>query len=158
MTDAERRRSGRPLIGVGGVVLTEALDRVLLVQRGTQPALGKWSVPGGLVERGESLCDACQREILEETGVAVQLDPQPVKLIERVILDASGVIAYHFLIIDFWGRAAEEIPRAGSDVVQVKWAGVTEVPQLDTTEGLVEVIARARNVARGERPETPLLE
>lgn len=158
MTEDERRRAGRPLIGVGAVLLSDSLDQVLLIQRGTEPALGKWSVPGGLVERGESLREACCREVREETGLDVRLEPQPIKLLERAIRNEAGQMAYHYLIIDFWARIPASTPRAGSDVRQVKWVAVDQVRQLDGTASLVEVIGRALRVARGQSPETPLLE
>lgn len=158
VSEDERRRSGRPLVGVGAVLLSDTLDRVLLIQRGTEPALGKWSVPGGLVERGEPLREACRREVREETGLDVQLEAQPIKLLERAIRDEAGHVAYHYLIIDFWARVPASTPQAGSDVRQVKWVAVDQVQQLDGTASLVEVIWRALRVARGQSPETPLLE
>ena len=153
-----RRKASRPLVGVGAVLLSERLDRVLLVLRGTEPAAGKWSVPGGLVERGEPLIAACAREVLEETGLTAQLQPQPIKLLQRVIADDHGEVTYHYLIVDFVGRAEDNEPVAGSDVRQARWFDIDHLPRLDTTAGLAQVIARAIEIARCQTPSSPLLE
>lgn len=158
MLDRIRRTSGPPLIGVGAVLFSADLTEVLLVQRGTAPAEGKWSVPGGLVERGERLHQACEREVLEETGLRALLRPEPVKIFERLIPTAQRDADYHYVIIDFFGHAGEGTLRAGSDVKQAAWVPLRELGGLDTTEGLGDVVERARALAREETPATPLLE
>jgi len=156
--DTPHDRMQRPLLGVGAIVLSANLDRVLLVQRGRQPAKGKWSVPGGLVEHGEGLRQACVREVFEETGLRVELQPQPVKLLERVIRDDDNV-TYHYIVVDFWGiAAADRLPTAQSDVMAARWTPLPEIAGLETTEGLNEVIQRTLRLAKGQRPLTPLLQ
>ena len=154
----ERRERGRPLIGVGAVVLSDELDRVLLIRRAAPPSVGKWSVPGGLVERGEALIDACSRELSEETGVGADLRPDPVKLIERLLLGPDGLPRYHYLIVDFWGRDRGGAPRPGDDVDRAEWIEIDRLGGLDTTAGLRGVVERAARIARGEPPGSPLLE
>jgi len=67
----DREYPSQPLVGVGGIVLNG--DKVLLIKRGKQPGYGKWSIPGGMVELGESLQEAIQREIREECSIEVEL-------------------------------------------------------------------------------------
>lgn len=157
-SESARRDTGRPLVGVGGVLFDPSLERVLLIQRGAPPARGLWSVPGGLVEWGEPLRAACAREVWEETGLEVELADEPVKLFERVLAEQDGRVRHHFLIVDFWGQIERLEPRAGSDVLRARWVALPEVDELPTTLGLEEVIERALSLARGEPPRTPLLE
>ena len=97
-----RRYPDRPLIGVGGIVLAPTLDRVLLIRRAAPPAQGLWSIPGGLVQTGEPLDQACQREVQEETGLVVTVPrSQVARLAERIIPDTTGAVEYHYLIVDF---------------------------------------------------------
>ena len=106
-----------PLIGVGAVVVDRG--RVLLVQRGTEPARGQWSLPGGLIELGESLTDAVVREVREETGLNVE----PVELIELLdrIYRQGERVRYHYVVADYLCRVAGGELRADSDAAQVRW-------------------------------------
>jgi ADP-ribose pyrophosphatase YjhB (NUDIX family) len=106
-----------PLVGVGAVVVDRG--RVLLVQRGTEPARGQWSLPGGLVEVGESLTAAVAREVQEETGLVVE----PVELIELLdrIYREGDRVRYHYVIADYLCRVTGGELRAGSDAAQARW-------------------------------------
>jgi 8-oxo-dGTP diphosphatase len=106
-----------PLVGVGAVVVEQG--RVLLVQRGTEPAKGQWSIPGGLIDVGESLREAVAREVLEETGLVVE----PVELIElldRIHRDGDRV-RYHYVIADYLCRVVGGRLLAASDADAVRW-------------------------------------
>src|SRR5213592_306931 len=83
-----RRYPKRPILGVGAIVIE--FERVLLVERGREPLKGYWSLPGGVLELGEKLADGIRREVLEETGLEVEL-LSVVEIFERIMLDASGV-------------------------------------------------------------------
>jgi ADP-ribose pyrophosphatase YjhB (NUDIX family) len=106
-----------PLLGVGGVVVHEG--RVLLVQRGREPLKGQWSLPGGLLEVGESLESGVIREVEEETGLRVQ----PVQLIELLdrIHREGGRVRYHYVIADYLCRVTGGDLRAASDAAAVRW-------------------------------------
>lgn len=132
-----------PMVGVGTIVLKDG--RVLLVQRGAQPAYGKWSVPGGMLDLGESLHDAAAREVKEETGLDVEVGPL-VDIVERVILDDDGRVQYHFIIVDFVAKWLSGEPVAASDALDVRWVDLHELEGLDTTEGLVPVILKAKEM------------
>lgn len=135
-----REYPAAPLVGVGAIVLDE--DRVLLVKRGRPPALGKWSIPGGLVRLGEPVEDALLREVREECGLAVQLKGL-VGVVDRIIPDPAGRVQYHYVLIDFLAVPLGGEARAGSDAEAVRWVPVGEVAGLDLTEGLEAMLERA---------------
>ena len=111
-----------PLLGVGAVIVDRG--RVLLVQRGTEPARGQWSLPGGLVEIGESLSNAVAREVCEETGLNVE----PVELIELLdrIYREGERVRYHYVIADYLCCVKGGELCAGSDAAQVRWVERSE--------------------------------
>ena len=99
-------------MGVGAVVLDG--DRVLLVKRGHAPLKGEWSLPGGTVELGETLEAAVAREVLEETGLEVDVGPL-VEVIDRVQRAPDGRVEYHFIVVDYLCRGPGTDRSAGSD-------------------------------------------
>src|ERR1700691_1485213 len=103
-----------PLVGVGAVVVDFRDDtrRVLLIRRGTPPLLGEWSLPGGVLECGETLRDAVTREAREETGLVVE-PGEMLGVYERVIRDDEGRVRYHYVLIDFLCRVASGHLAAG---------------------------------------------
>jgi len=106
-----------PLVGVGAVIVDEG--RVLLVQRGREPLKGRWSLPGGMVELGESLQAGVIREVEEETGLLVE----PVELIELLdrIHREGERIRYHYVIADYLCRVTGGELKAASDADAVRW-------------------------------------
>jgi 8-oxo-dGTP diphosphatase len=106
-----------PLVGVGAVVVEQG--RVLLVQRGTEPAKGKWSIPGGLIDVGESLREAVAREVLEETGLIVE-PLELIELLDRIHRDGDRV-RYHYVIADYLCRVVGGTLLAASDADAVRW-------------------------------------
>lgn len=111
-----------PLVGVGAVIVEAG--RVLLIRRGSEPMKGRWSIPGGLVELGETLTDAVCRECLEETGL--QVEPVVlVELLDRVYREETRV-RYHYVIADYLCRVTAGRASAGSDAAEVYWAEPAE--------------------------------
>jgi len=106
-----------PLVGVGAVVVKQG--RVLLVQRGTEPAKGKWSIPGGLIDVGESLREAVAREVREETGLLVE-PLELIELLDRIHRDGDRV-RYHYVIADYLCRVVGGTLLAASDADAVRW-------------------------------------
>ena len=106
-----------PLVGVSAVVVDQG--RVLLVRRGTEPLKGQWSLPGGLLELGESLAAGVVRELREETGLIVE----PVELVELVdrIQHEGDRVRYHYVIVDYLCRVTGGSLQASSDADAVRW-------------------------------------
>lgn len=106
-----------PLVGVGAIIVSEG--RVLLVQRATEPALGRWSIPGGLIEVGEMLTEAVVREVREETGLEVE-PVELVELLDRIHRDGDR-IRYHYVIADYLCRVTGGTLKAASDAAAARW-------------------------------------
>ena len=121
-----------PRVCVGAVAIDDG--RLLLVRRGTEPGLGRWSVPGGRVEPGETIQEAVVRELLEETGV------------EGVCMALIGVAeriggTFHHVILDYAVEVlAPAPPTAGSDATEARWVPLHDVAELDLVEGLAEFL------------------
>jgi 8-oxo-dGTP diphosphatase len=134
----QREYPGAPIVAVGVIIRKD--DRILLVRRGKQPSLGRWSFPGGAVELGESLQEAAQREAWEETGLQVQVG-EVGTVLDHVARDSTGRIQYHYVIVDYYAQAVGGILKAGTDVSDVRWASLSDLESLDITE-------KARDLAR----------
>src|SRR5271156_6617123 len=106
------------MVGVGGVVI--AKDRVLLIRRGSAPLKGEWSIPGGMLEIGETIVQGVQRELLEETAIAVKV-LDLIEVFERISPDQDGRPQYHFVILDYLCEVIRGEALAGSDVTDVAW-------------------------------------
>jgi ADP-ribose pyrophosphatase YjhB (NUDIX family) len=130
----------RPIIGVGGVVISDG--RVLLVRRGGPPLQGQWSIPGGILESGETLIEGVRRELAEETGIDVRVRTL-IEVFERIDRDPSGKAQYHFVVLDYLCEAVRGIARAGSDVSEVAWAAPFELEKYSLTEIAGRVIRKA---------------
>lgn len=130
----------RPIIGVGGVVISDG--RVLLVRRGGPPLQGQWSIPGGILEVGETLIEGVRRELAEETGIDVRVRTL-IEVFERIDRDPSGKAQYHFVVLDYLCDAVRGIARAGSDVSEVAWAAPFELQKYSLTEIAGRVIRKA---------------
>ena len=138
-----------PRVGVGAVVLDG--PRVLLVRRGKAPLAGKWSLPGGLVELGETTREAVRREIAEECGLAIRVG-EVAGVLDRVVRDAEGRIRYHWVLVDYVAFVESGTLCAASDADEAQWVEVDAVEQLDTTDGLIDMIRRAVTLAEWGRP------
>ena len=140
-----REYPDRPLVGVGGVVISEG--KALLIKRGGPPLEGQWSIPGGMLELGETLRDGVRRELMEETGLEVRVG-DVVEVFERIFRDEGGRIRYHFVIHDFLCEVLTGEARAASDVTDVAWASADELAKYEMTETAVRVLLRAFEMSR----------
>jgi 8-oxo-dGTP diphosphatase len=120
-------RPDRPYVGVGGVVLMGG--RVVLIRRGKEPLRGRWVIPGGTVELGETLHEAVVREMEEETGLVVR--PREVVLVFDRIQRDAGAVDYHYVVIDYLCDYVSGEPRAGSDADEVALVAPDEVDAYD---------------------------
>ena len=107
-----------PRLAVGGVVIKD--DRVLLVCRGKPPAFGEWAIPGGSVELGETLQQAVERELLEETGITVRAG-EICHTFQAVKRDDDGRVRFHYVIIDLTAEYLSGEPVPASDVTEAAW-------------------------------------
>ena len=120
-----------PIAGVGVILVCEG--RILLAKRKNEPGKDKWSVPGGIVELGETLEQTVVREAREETGLIVE-EPEPIDVISQVTLDENSKIKYHFIIIDYFVRFKNAAAEAGSDVGELEWVALDQVEKKDLTK------------------------
>jgi 8-oxo-dGTP diphosphatase len=136
----KRKYPDRPIVGVGAIIFQE--DQVLLIQRGTNPGLGQWSIPGGAVHVGETLQEAVKREILEETHLEVEVLTLA-KVLERIFRDPEGRVAYHYVLVDFLCRCQAGELRPGSDAKDARFASLRDLPAYQIAPVTLEVIYRA---------------
>jgi 8-oxo-dGTP diphosphatase len=136
----------RPLVGVGGVVIRD--ERTLLIRRGSAPLEGEWSIPGGMLELGETILEGVRRELLEETAIEVRV-LDLIEVFERVTRDEVGKLKYHFVILDYLCEAVRGEAQAGSDVTEVAWARESELSKYSLTPTATRVIQKAFEIARG---------
>lgn len=127
-----------PVLGVGAVVRRG--DAVLLVKRGKAPYRGEWAIPGGRVHVGESLKQAAEREILEETGVFIEAG-EVVYTFEYIERQGSEV-AHHFVVLDLAGRYLSGEPKAGDDAQEAAWILLSELERLPVNATTREALTK----------------
>jgi 8-oxo-dGTP diphosphatase len=132
-------------VGVGGVVIADG--RTLLIRRGNAPLEGQWSIPGGMLELGESIIEGVRRELAEETGIEVRV-LELIEVFERVIPGDGGRTRYHFVILDYLCEVVSGEAKAASDVTDVAWASEKELEKYELTAIATRVIKRAFDMAR----------
>ncbi len=120
----------QPILGVGAVIIQDG--KILLEKRKGEPGKGKWSIPGGLVELGETLENAVIREVKEETGLDVD-DPRLIDVVESIIRDDEGDVKYHFIIIDYIVKFKGGNLKASSDAEELLWVDLAEAEKYDLT-------------------------
>jgi len=133
----KREYPDSPLVGVGAVIIEDG--RVLLVKRGHPPLAGEWSIPGGVLELGETLREAALREAREETCLAVET-ADLLGVYDRVLRDDDGHTIYHFVLVDFLCRQVGGEAQAADDADEVRWFTPAEARELPLAEDTAEVI------------------
>jgi 8-oxo-dGTP diphosphatase len=136
-----RQYPSQPVVGIGAVVIDGA-GRVLLVKRRYEPLAGQWSLPGGALEVGETLEAGVAREILEETGLVIDVGPV-VEVFDRILVDESGQVRYHFVLVDHLCAIAGGALQAGSDVDDARFVDPEELASLRVAAKARDVIERA---------------
>jgi 8-oxo-dGTP diphosphatase len=130
----------QPVVSVGAVIVDGG--RVLLIKRGQPPLQGRWSLPGGVVEVGETLREALTREVREETGLEVEVGPV-VEVLERIEREDGNRVEYHYVIIDYrclvrGGRLA-----CGSDADDARWVAASDIASFGVTAAVADVVHKA---------------
>ncbi len=128
-----------PRVAVGAVVFHA--DRVLLVRRGKPPADGLWAIPGGTVELGETLAQAAEREIREETGIRITA-LEPIYVFDMVERDAAGRVRYHYVIVDLASHYRGGELQAGDDAAEARWVSADDMKDLKVSAPTRELLAR----------------
>ena len=116
-----------PRTAVGAVVFKD--DEVLLVQRANPPAQDCWAIPGGSVRLGETLQQAAEREIMEETGVVIRAE-NPIFVFDVIEQDDRGGVRFHYVIVDLSAQYVDGEPRAADDAADARWVGEAELAAL----------------------------
>jgi ADP-ribose pyrophosphatase YjhB (NUDIX family) len=141
----KREYPDRPLIGVGAIIIDRG--RALVVRRATEPLKGEWSIPGGVLELGETLRAGVAREAQEETG----LDVRPIEVLDvydRIVRDEHGKTRYHYVLIDYLCEVQGGEARAASDVSEVKWITRAELDTFPIADAAEEVLRKGFEKAR----------
>lgn len=140
-----RQYPERPVVGVGAVVVRNG--QVLIVKRRYEPLAGRWSLPGGTLEIGETLEAGVIREMREETGLEVDVGPV-IEVFDRIMLDERHRVRYHFVLVDYlcWPVGGELC--AGSDVDRAIFVAPDALAPYDLTEKAQAVIDRGIALAR----------
>ena len=122
---------------MGAVVFRE--DRVLLIRRGQAPAKNLWAIPGGSVEIGETLQQAAEREILEETGIRIRA-ARPIYIFDVIERDESESIRFHYVIIDLSAEYVSGELSAGDDAVEARWVSAEEINGLAVNSTTLQLL------------------
>ena len=135
----------QPVVAVGAIVFRD--NRVLLVRRGQPPSQDLWAIPGGRVEIGETLQEAAEREILEETGFTIKaLDP--VYTFDYIERDGSARTRYHYVIVDLMANYVGGEPRAGDDASAARWVSSDELAALKVSAKTRQLLKTQFNFGR----------
>ncbi len=134
-----------PKIGVSGVIFNSS-GCILLIKRNKAPAFGLWSIPGGQLEPGESLKEACKREVFEETALCIDVK-EIIAVVER------RVEGFHYVVIDFFATLIDDNckqPVAQSDVSEACWVAIENLAEYQLVAGLEEIILRTYRLFNAE--------
>lgn len=151
---SSREYPERPMVGVGGVIIENG--RTLLIRRGSQPLLGEWSIPGGMLELGETLEEGVARELLEETGLVVRVI-ELIEVFDRIYLESTAGAQeqkrprFHYVIVDYLCERLAGEPAAGSDVTDVAFASEEDLARYNLTETAIRILKKAFAMARAKQ-------
>ena len=155
---SSREYPERPLVGVGGVVIDKG--RALLIRRASEPLRGEWSIPGGMLELGETLEEGVARELLEETGLQVRV-LELIEVFERIVYAPNGDGAaggdrlerprFHYVIADYLCERISGEHAAASDVTDAVFAQEEDLERFSLTETALRILHKAFAMARARR-------
>jgi len=128
-----------PLVAVGAIVVRD--NRVLLVRRGQPPSEGLWAIPGGRVELGETLQEAAEREIKEETGLTIHAR-NPIYTFDFILRDEAGRVRFHYVIVDLLADFVSGGVQPGDDAREARWVTPGELEGLPVNRTTLQVLAK----------------
>src|SRR5256885_5512667 len=126
-----------PLVGVGAIIVEDG--RVLLIKRAKAPLLGEWSIPGGMLELGETLRQGAEREALEETGLLVRATDL-LGVFDRIVPDEAQRTLYHYVLIDFLCAKISGDVLAAGDASDARWFTLADLRNLSMPEETLKVL------------------
>ena len=129
-----------PTVAVSAIIFKE--ERILMIKRGKEPNKGKWSIPGGGIELGETLDQAVKREVREECSIEIEVE-RVFYTTENIIRDDDGRVKYHYVLVDMLAKYAGGETKAQSDAEECRWVTAEELSELDITPRLRAVLERA---------------
>jgi 8-oxo-dGTP diphosphatase len=134
---SEREYPGAPQSAVGAIVSRSG--RVLLVRRAHPPSQGLWAIPGGRIELGETLQEAAEREIKEETGLTIRAG-KPVYAFDVILRDDAGRVQFHYVIVDLLADYVSGSVRAADDAYEARWVAPNELKELSVNQTTLEAL------------------
>jgi|GEM_PF-108634 len=138
---ADRAYPAHPIVGVSVLVFNDG--KILLVRRGHEPRKGRWSLPGGIVELGETVRDAAKREIREECHIEIEIE-RTLDVLDRIFKDPDGRVQYHYVLVVLLARYTSGELRADSDIEAAEWADVHDLSQYDLPDEQQQLIAQVQ--------------
>lgn len=123
-----------PVPAVAAIIIRD--HAILLIRRGTEPGLGKWSVPGGSMEIGETIEEAVKREVLEETGLVI--DVGDLAGVSNLIVKQDDTILFHYILLDYFAVVVSGVAVPATDAVECKWVSFDDLGKYDLTSSLVD--------------------
>ena len=139
----KRKYPEQPIVGVGGIIFKD--DSILLIKRGGEPAAGQWSIPGGVVDTGETLTDAVVREVWEETHLRVE-PLTLVKILDRIFRDKEDRVVYHYVLVDFLCRCTGGKVQPGTDALDARFIPIQDLVSLNVIPVTRKVIYEAADM------------
>ena len=126
-----------PQVGVGAIVIKN--NKILLIKRGIPPSKGLWAIPGGCLELGETLPEAAEREIKEETGINIQAK-HPVYTFDIIYRDDEGNVQWHYVVVDFLADYISGEPKGADDAVDARWLAWEELKEMPVSQNTLKVL------------------
>jgi len=138
----------QPIVGVGAVIVHKG--KLVLVKRGVEPGKGRWSIPGGAMELGETVRETAIREAKEECGLDIELvGDRPMDAIDNMVPGEKGRLKYHYILLQFLARPKGGTLKPTSDVTEARWVPLGEVEKYDLTNSFRLFFEKHRNELEG---------